>query len=388
MRSIILFAFLPGCILQTSGGGGSSFPQGKEAEAGVISGVVIDAQTRQPVAGALVSTYPATGTAVSNSQGRFVLETPPLTHAAPVSVRADSPGRRQRETSCVSVAPGGSTSADVQLLDNDATPCASSCTDGNICLGGVCASACHPVCACNEKCQEGRCVIDAARPQPGSQCPSHSSLASDSISCVCDEGYRLDESGACTLPGSTCPEHSYPSGYQDCQCDEGYIQTYNSCAPAPFYGHWFGSARLTVDNAGQRDVVDLTFELDAFDVRQVGDTYLEARFSNGYVTSLSGAGLSLGYAGSNINDSCDAGEPQNGTAAMNPLTSVGFFPVIGLKICASQNGSHAMRAFDFKGHFTLDASGPHIVLNRDTNWSPWIPNFRVIETNGTIDIVR
>lgn len=317
----VLLSLVPACYYS-----GSWEPE--DPEPGMISGRVVDAQTGMPVEGALISTEPATSTTTSNSQGTFSIETPPLTNPTLVSVRADSPGKRQRETSCVTVAPNDNTSADVQLISNNAEPCASSCTDGNICLGGICVSQCNPVCACNERCEEGRCVIDQSQPQPGDQCPAGTVLGSDGFTC------RSTGGGGTGGGGQT-------------GCGSGYVESATGCVQVPLNGNWRFELHMEVDmdanvaTMSDRESVSVVWEFTVSD-----STYSSsygrwlAHYGGGRMTSLTGESIrSPSSAAPQAGDRCSPGEELWG---MMEMRDDGTLRILsdgtGLEVCGRVDG--------------------------------------------------
>ena len=279
---LLLFVF-NGCVFYSGDDIGDTGTRGTTGGA-FISGRVTDAQTGRPVEGALVSTEPPTGTTTTNSQGMFSIETD-LAYTVVVGVVADKPGLRQRQSSCVQASPNENASADVQLLANNAAECASSCTDGNICLGGICVSACNPVCSCDEKCQEGRCVADTTRPS----------------------------SGGTTTGGSTTGS---TGGSGSTGCPAGTVQSATGCVEKPLLGDWLLEANLEIDADGNlgtfsdRSQAAVAWTFTVYNV-QLESWGWGASFGNGHQVSLSGDRITA-PTGAQAQDRCSGNEELTG----------------------------------------------------------------------------
>jgi hypothetical protein len=104
-------------LLVTACGGDSGSPPAPPTPTspavtvGVISGVIVDAQSKQAVAGATVSTAPATATKQTDGQGRYVFES--VAPGSYVVIAAKSGYVEQRQN--VTVAAGATAIADLTL---------------------------------------------------------------------------------------------------------------------------------------------------------------------------------------------------------------------------------------------------------------------------------
>lgn len=366
-----MLRLLPCCLLALSG---CYYPlyDIPEPEPAFISGRVVDAQTGQPVEGALVSTEPPTTTTTTNSQGMFTLETQPLSNTIVVGLVADKPGLRQRETTCIAVTPADNASADVQLLANNAEECASSCTDGNICLGGICASACNPVCACDERCEDGRCVADSSTTTPER---------------VVDGGSGSSSGGSGISSGSG----SSSGGTGSCPPDT--VQSATGCVQKPLLGDWRVEVDLGLDHDGNlgtyadRSTVSIVWEFDVYDVRfQSG--YWAADFGNGRQVSLSGTRLTA-PTGSHPQDYCSANDPLHG---FMKLTTDGALSIedygTGLIACARIDGGYTWPVLGMGRVISNDGFNTTIVLNDPESWGANPPQIQVLSVSGVATISR
>jgi hypothetical protein len=341
---------------QDSGYDGTEF--NSEAGEGFVSGRVVNAQTGRPVEGALVSTSPPTGTAVTNSQGVYALVIPPLSRSFIVGVVADSPGLRQRQSSCATVTPGNSVNADVQLLSNNATECASSCSEGNICLGGICASACNPVCDCDERCEDGRCVPDG---------------------------------GSGSLP--TTGGGSSGGGGNQTGCGDDAVQTPNGCVPKPLLGNWRLSVTLTIDMDGNpgtfsdQTEADFAWDFTVYDVTtQNSGPLWRGLFGGGRLVYVGGDRFSSASSGQHPQDRCSGNEELTGIVT---LTESGDLTIsnevgTGLIACARVDGGAATQVLTLTRNTPVSRNGyasPVAITNG--SWFENPTNISVLSTTGS-----
>lgn len=354
MRALILCLFLASCGYPGyygGGGDGSDYTGDQPEQEGFISGRVVNAQTGQPVEGALISTSPPTGTTTTNSQGTYSLLVPPLSRSLVVGVVADRPGLRQRQSSCATLSPGGSVSADVQLLSNNATECASSCSEGNICLGGICASACNPVCDCDERCEDGRCVPDASGSLPVDQPPS---------------GGGGNNNG-----GTTGVEK-------------------------PLLGVWTVSIDLTLDMDGvestfnDRTEASFTWQFTVFEVDdQTSGPLWRGQFGGGRLVSVSGDRFTSASSGAHPQDRCSGNEELTGLVT---LTAGGDLVIsnevgTGLVACARVDGGPATQVLTLTRNTPVSRSGySNPIPINNGSWFENPTSISVLSTSGSASI--
>lgn len=366
MRALYLACLVfSGCIVSYGGydrdrsdHGDGYEPQSTQSQPGLISGRVVDAQTGRPVEGAFVSTDQSIGTVTTNSQGMFTLETYPLSGNLLVGVVADKPGFRQSQPSCVIAVPQDNASADVQLLSNSAVECASSCTDGSICLGGVCASACNPVCACNERCEEGRCVLDPSAPTATVTPPSGGSST-----------------------GGSCPPDTVTSA--------------TGCVAKPLLGDWTLRVDLDLDMDGQlgtfadRTQTSVVWQFTVYDVQlEQNGTWLGS-FGNGRQVSVTGSRIS-GPDGQ-AQDRCSGQEELTGIMRLSPngpLTVSSEYGT-GLVVCARVDGgpSNEVLTLTRDRAISQNGFGTSIAIT-DGSWGENPTEIEVLQTSGEASITR
>lgn len=366
MRALFLCLFVASCGYPGYYGGSgdnSDYTGDQPEQEGFISGRVVNAQTGQPVEGALVSTSPPTGTTTTNSQGTYSLLVPPLSRSIVVGVVADQPGLRQRQSSCATVSPGGSVSADVQLLSNNATECASSCSEGNICLGGICASACNPVCDCDERCEDGRCVPDAS--------------------------------------GGSLPVDQPPSGGGGTTgCGADAVSTPNGCVEKPLLGSWTVTMNLTLDMDGvestlsDRTEASFTWQFEVFNVEDQNSGPLwRGQFGGGRLVSMSGGDrfTSASSGGAHPQDRCSGNEELTG---LMTLTAGGDLVIsnevgTGLVACARVDGGPATQVLTLTRSAPVSRSGySNPVPINNGSWAENPTNITVLNTSGSASINR
>lgn len=363
MRALIL-CLLSSCGFGYYGGGysGDGYDSGSasvEEDGAMISGRVTDAATGRPVEGALISTSPPTGTTTTNSQGTFALVVPPLSRSLVVGVVADRPGQRQRQSSCATVSPGGSASADVQLLSNDATECASSCSEGNICLGGVCASSCNPVCDCDERCEDGRCVPDGS-------------------------GGSLPTTGG----GG--------SGGTQTGCGSDSVQTPNGCVPKPLLGNWRLSVTLTIDMDGNTGTfsdqteAEFAWDFTVYDVTtQNSGPLWRGLFGGGRLSYVGGDRFSSASSGQHPQDRCSGNEELTGIVT---LTESGDLTIsnevgTGLVACARIDDGAATQVLTLTRNTPVSRNGyasPVAITNGSWFENPTVMS--VLQTSGSATV--
>ena len=362
MRALILCLLLTSCGGYYGGGysndGYDSGSSSVEEDGAMISGRVTDAATGRPVEGALISTSPPTGTTTTNSQGTFALVVPPLSRSLVVGVVADRPGQRQRQSSCATVSPGGSASADVQLLSNDATECASSCSEGNICLGGLCASACNPVCDCDERCDDGRCVPDGS--------------------------------------GGSLPTDPGGSGGGQAGCGSDSVQTPNGCVPKPLLGNWRVSMALTVDMDGNTGTfsdqteAEFAWDFTVYDViTQNSGPLWRGLFGGGRLVYVAGDRFSPASSGQHPQDRCSGNEELTGIVTLTQSGDLTISDEVGtgLIACARVDNGSATQVLTLTRSTPVSRNGyasPISITNGSWFENPTVMS--VLQTSGSATV--
>jgi len=200
-----------------------------------LTGFVFDGKSGKPLPNATVTTTPSTETTRTNQSGFFALGVGHSFGVMTVSATAD--GYTQRQTVCVNLKPGLNTIADISLVEAGADSgdeCLPACSDANVCLSGVCVSACNPLCSCAERCVAGGACEADPDAVPAAICGSNAHPLGVGA-CECDLGFIAAGDGqSCVRPAEVgqCPENSTPTD-TGCECDPYYLPdpVRDACVP-------------------------------------------------------------------------------------------------------------------------------------------------------------